>query len=120
MKLTDFRVFALHLSYDCITLLLMAKTSQLVVRIEEGQQGQLDALSARLGVNRSEATRIALWTGLTALQGNYTGGAPDFLNVFLKLMSSVQGDLANNPHQLALFHELIKQIDTTPITGDSA
>ena len=92
----------------------MAKTQRFELRMEPAQRKQLDAMAARLGVSSSEAARIALTVGLTAIQGEYTPTGPEWLQTLMKLV----GTTLANPDQQPLFVELSEQMDLTHLKGD--
>ena len=92
----------------------MAKTERFEIRLEPAQRKQIDAMAARLDVTSSEAARIALTVGVTAIQGQYTPAGPDFLQTLMKLVAASMA----NPDQQPLFTELAEQIDLTHLNGD--
>lgn len=82
--------------------------------MEASQRKQLDSMAARLDITASEAARIAITVGLTAIQGQYTPTGPEWLQTLMKIV----GASMSNPDQQPLFIELAKNIDLTHINGD--
>ena len=90
----------------------MAKSERFEIRMEPEQKRQIEAVASSMDISSAEAARLAIWVGLTVLQGQYTGGGPDFLQVMAKLIASV-GSHAIPPDQLALFLEYAEQIKSS-------
>ena len=96
------------------TIARMAKTKRFELRMEPAQRQQLDAMAARLNVTSSEAARIALMVGITAIQGEYAPAGPEWLQTLMKLVGASMA----NPDQQPLFVDLANQIDLTHLKGD--